>query len=134
MNGQNILITGAAGYLGSLLVEELSRSPELEKAGNVIAMDVREVRPAERKNRITYLTKDIRDGRLTGIFREYAVDTVVHLASIVTPGKKQDREFEYSVDVLGTEAVLRACTESSVKKIIVSSSGAAYGYHADNPP
>ena len=134
MNGRSILVTGAAGYLGSLLVEELSRSPELARAGGVIAMDVREVGPAEKKDRVTYLKQDIRGGDLTRIFREYGVDTVVHLASIVTPGKKSDREFEYSVDVLGTEAVLRACRESAVKKIIVASSGAAYGYHADNPP
>jgi UDP-glucose 4-epimerase len=58
---------------------------------------------------------------------------VVHLASIVTPGKKSDREFEYSVDVLGTENVLRACIEAGVDKLIITSSGAAYGYHPDNP-
>ena len=43
------------------------------------------------------------------------------------------REFEYSVDVLGTENVLQACRAAGVRKIVVSSSGAAYGYHADNP-
>ncbi|OGA34091.1 MAG: epimerase, partial [Betaproteobacteria bacterium RIFCSPLOWO2_12_FULL_64_23] len=57
----------------------------------------------------------------------------VHLASIVTPGKNSKREFEYSVDVLGTENLLRACLAAAVRKIVVSSSGAAYGYHADNP-
>jgi len=35
--------------------------------------------------------------------------------------------------VLGTESVLKACVAAGVKKIIVSSSGAAYGYYADNP-
>jgi len=58
---------------------------------------------------------------------------VVHLASIVTPGKHSNREFEYSVDVLGTENVLKACLAAGIGKIIVTSSGAAYGYHADNP-
>ncbi|MCZ7656317.1 MAG: NAD-dependent epimerase/dehydratase family protein, partial [Rhodocyclaceae bacterium] len=56
-----------------------------------------------------------------------------HLASIVTPGRESNREFEFSVDVKGTENVLIACTTTGVKKIIVSSSGAASGYHADNP-
>ena len=60
-------------------------------------------------------------------------DTVVHLAAIVTPGKHGNREFEYSVDVPGTENVLKACLAAGVRKIIVSSSGAAYGYHPDNP-
>jgi UDP-glucose 4-epimerase len=61
------------------------------------------------------------------------VDTVVHLAAIVTPGPKSNRELEYSVDVLGTRNVLEACLAAGVRKIIVTSSGAAYGYYADNP-
>lgn len=76
---------------------------------------------------------DIRSEKVADIFKEYQVDTVVHLASIVTPGKKKDREFEYSVDVLGTENVLQACIKNKVKKIIITSSGAAYGYYPDNP-
>jgi UDP-glucose 4-epimerase len=63
----------------------------------------------------------------------HAVDSVVHLASIVTPGKGSSREFEYSVDVLGSKNVLAACVATGVKHIVVSSSGAAYGYHADHP-
>jgi UDP-glucose 4-epimerase len=58
---------------------------------------------------------------------------VVHLAAIVTPGPKSNREFEYSVDVLGTRNVLEACVASGVRRIVVTSSGAAYGYHADSP-
>jgi UDP-glucose 4-epimerase len=37
------------------------------------------------------------------------------------------------VDVLGTKNVLEACIAAGVRRIIVTSSGAAYGYHADNP-
>jgi UDP-glucose 4-epimerase len=33
----------------------------------------------------------------------------------------------------GTRNVLDACVAHGVKHLIVSSSGAAYGYHADNP-
>jgi UDP-glucose 4-epimerase len=40
---------------------------------------------------------------------------------------------EYRVDVLGTENVLAACSAAGVRKLIYTSSGAAYGYHADNP-
>lgn len=58
---------------------------------------------------------------------------MVHLASIVTPGKGSSREFEYSVDVLGSQNVLDACVATGLKQLVVSSSGAAYGYHANNP-
>ena len=57
----------------------------------------------------------------------------MHLASIVTPGKDSTRELEYAVDVDGTRHVLDACLAHGVRRVVVSSSGAAYGYHADNP-
>ena len=57
----------------------------------------------------------------------------MHLASIVTPGKDSRRDFEYDVDVNGTRNLLQACVQQGVQRIVVSSSGAAYGYHADNP-
>jgi len=44
-----------------------------------------------------------------------------------------DPELDYSVDVLGTQNVLKACVASGVKQLVVTSSGAAYGYYADNP-
>jgi UDP-glucose 4-epimerase len=72
-------------------------------------------------------------GELAELFKSKAPKTVVHLASIVTPAKDSNREFEYSVDVLGTENVLKACLAAGVEKIVVTSSGAAYGYHPDNP-
>ena len=59
--------------------------------------------------------------------------TVVPLASIVTPQKGSDREFEHPDEVGGTRNVLGACAAAGVAHIVISSSGAAYGYHADNP-
>jgi UDP-glucose 4-epimerase len=58
---------------------------------------------------------------------------VVHLAAIVSPGKKPDRSLEYSIDVGGTRNVLEASLAAGVSKVVVSSSGAAYGYYPDNP-
>ena len=129
MGAPRVLVTGAAGYLGSQLVAALAaRGP-----GALVAMDVREIAQQQRLPQVQYETADIRAPGLDALLERHAIDTVVHLASIVTPGKDSDREFEYSVDVLGTENLLKACVAASVRKIVVSSSGAAYGYHADNP-
>jgi UDP-glucose 4-epimerase len=131
MNANPVLITGAAGYLGSQLLAALAADPAA--AGRIVAVDVRDI-PAERRLAgVDYCRADVRAAELAGLFRSKTPRIVVHLASIVTPGKDGNREFEYSVDVVGTENVLKACLAAGVEKIIVTSSGAAYGYHPDNP-
>ncbi len=130
-NRSSVLVTGSEGYLGRQLMEALAG--EREGFQNIVAIDVRDTPQHERQAGIEYLTADIRSPELGNIFGQFHIDTVIHLASIVTPGKKPDREFEYSVDVLGTQNVLEACIASNVGKLIITSSGAAYGYHPDNP-
>ena len=127
----SVLVTGADGYLGRQLMRALAR--ERERFENIVGVDVHDTPQQERQPGIEYLKADIRSPELGHIFQKFHFDQVVHLASIVTPGKKPDREFEYSVDVLGTQNVLEACINASVNKLIITSSGAAYGYHPDNP-
>ncbi|MCJ7452295.1 MAG: NAD-dependent epimerase/dehydratase family protein, partial [Steroidobacteraceae bacterium] len=151
MSGHRVLVTGAAGYLGSTLVGSLAQ--RLPAAGwpagqlgdadgrctsdrgieYIVATDVRETPEADRLPGVEYGVMDVRDRALAETLRQHAIDTVVHLAAIVTPGPKSNRELEYSVDVLGTRNVLEACVTAGVERIVVTSSGAAYGYHADNP-
>jgi UDP-glucose 4-epimerase len=127
---KRVLITGADGFLGRGLVQAMSDAGTFDV---VVATDVRSV-PAERRlQNVHYQTLDVRDQGLTKVLISHEIDTVVHLASIVTPGKDSNREFEYSVDVLGTRNVLDACVQAGVQHIVVSSSGAAYGYYPDNP-
>lgn len=126
---RSVLVTGAAGYLGNLLVQGLAADPgDLEA---IVATDIRE--PAQPIDGVTFVTADVRDSGLVDTLREYSVDVVVHLAAIVSPGKKPDRALEHSIDVGGTRNVLEASLAAGVSKVIVSSSGAAYGYYQDNP-
>ncbi len=127
---RRVLITGADGFLGRSLVAALLQQGGLDA---VVATDVRPVPSERRLPGVVYLEQDVRDPTMGKLFAAHAIDTVVHLASIVTPGKQSSREFEYSVDVLGTRNVLDACVAQGVQHLLVSSSGAAYGYHADNP-
>lgn len=130
----NILITGAAGYIGNQLVQKLEKLIETQaKPWRIIATDIRDQPHYAMGPKTSYHKMDVRASEFTEFMKEQNIDTVIHLATIVTPGKKSNREFEYSVDVLGTKNVLEACTAAGVKRIVVTSSGAAYGYHADNP-
>lgn len=127
MNSRRVLVTGSSGYLGSQVVAALARRADLV----TVALDLRE--PAQRLAGVAYELADIRAPEVDAIVARHRPDVVVHLASIVTPGKNSSREFEYSVDVDGSRNLLQACVRHAVRRIIVSSSGAAYGYHVDNP-
>jgi len=105
----SVLITGASGYIGSALVALLAEDP-----GNlrrIVALDIREVPNEARRDGVQYVTGDIRDRSIEKYVSENEVDTVVHLAAIVSPGKGDTRKFEYSVDVLGTRNILEICLE-----------------------
>lgn len=128
---RSVLITGGSGYLGSLLVAQLAA----DRAGleTLVSLDLQPVPETECLPDVVYEAGDIREPVIANLLHRHRVDTVVHLAAIVTPGKHDSREFLHSVDVGGTENVFAACLDAGVRRFIVTSSGAAYGYYADNP-
>ncbi len=130
--GTRVLVTGGGGYLGSQLVARLAALPAERRPACIVCHDIRDA--SQRLPGVDYAVADIRAPGMAGIVSQHRIDTVVHLASIVTPGKGSRREFEYDVDVNGTRNVLEACVQHGVRRVVVSSSGAAYGYHADNAP
>lgn len=121
-----VLITGGGGFLGSHVARALAAREDVEL---VVAADLR---PSTPSDGITEERLDVTDpAAIAPVLRRHRIDTVVHLAAIVNPGR--DVDLEYRVDVTGAENVLAACVDADVRRIVVSSSGAAYGYHADNP-
>jgi nucleoside-diphosphate-sugar epimerase len=104
----NVLLTGAFGSLGSLVIEKL-----LERGHRVVAFDVpskpnRKVarRFAARPNLET-VWGDIRDeDRVTSLV--HRVDAVLHLAALIPPFSEKDPELGFAVNVEGTEHVLAA--------------------------
>lgn len=123
-----VLVTGAAGFIGRSLIAELARG---DANSEIVALDLREVPAHERLANVTYLAGDIRDPALKDIFQQHRPQTIVHLASVVAVGG--DPQLDWEIDVLGTKNVLQCCVDASVEHLIVTSSGAAYGYYADNP-
>ncbi len=127
----SVLVTGAAGYVGRLCVRALSE--RMAELAALTALDWADVAPSERLDGVAYVKRDICDPDLAAVLRVHSVDTVVHLASIVRAPKGAPKDLAHRVDVLGTKNLLEACLAAGVRRLIVTSSGAAYGYHADNP-
>lgn len=124
-----VYVTGGSGFLGSSVVSGLSKLDSVEL---VVSGDLRD--PREKLAGVTYEPLDITDPEaLLPQLRKHRIDVVVHLAAIVNPGPKITRQQEFKVDVEGSRNVIRACLEAGVRRLVVSSSGAAYGYHRDNP-
>lgn len=127
---RRVFITGGAGYLGSKLVRRLIESAQHE----LVVADIRDASPFPESSHLTYQKADVRDAAgINELIARHRPEVVIHLAAIVDPPKGSTREFEYSVDVGGTRNVLDACVKNGVRRIVITSSGAAYGYYADNP-
>ena len=122
-----VLVTGGNGFLGTSVVRGLA-----EAGLSVVSADL--APPGQPVTGVEHVVMDVTDAAaVEAAFAGRAVDVVVHLASIVTPGKDSSRELEHAVDVTGSRHVLDACLAHGVRRVVVSSSGAAYGYHPDNP-
>ncbi len=129
---ERILITGAAGFLGARLLQRIEDNPEMADA--VMATDIRPITPS-RPELVETRILDIRDeAAVHETFDAFSPTTVIHLAAMVTPPPGDTRRLQYEVDVLGTQYVVEACLAQGVTRFLYTSSGAAYGYHPDNPP
>jgi UDP-glucose 4-epimerase len=125
----SVLVTGAAGYLGGVVVKWLAA----HGTRRVVALDVRRVPEGERPPEVCFVEADVRSVDFVTLLQEHEVDTVVHLASIVERPVGMSAATAQDIDVGGTRRLLTACVEAGVEQFVVTSSGAAYGYHSDTP-
>jgi len=134
-----VLVTGAAGFIGSHVVEAL-----LARGDRVVGLDnFDDFYPREVKERnlaavlsapaFQLVEGDVRDAQLlTGLLRPEMV--VVHLAARagVRPSIRHP-ELYTSVNVLGTATVLEAARLAGVRRVAFASSSSVYGDTAPVP-
>jgi UDP-glucose 4-epimerase len=121
-----VLVTGAAGAVGQVLLKELAAA-----GVETLATDIR--RHDDTPDGVGFMKLDVRGNDAKRVISGFKPDVIVHLASIVSPSRGMTREFAHDVDVKGTRNMLDAAINHGVRRLVVTSSGAAYGYHADNP-
>ena len=121
------LITGGSGYIGTRLVDRLSRREDTER---IVICDVAPPRTYVPKSEFQKV--DVRDRQAVRAAVEGAKpDVLVHLAFILNPS--HDEAFMYDVDVNGTSNVLDAAAAAGVGQVLVTTSAVAYGAFPDNP-
>jgi UDP-glucose 4-epimerase len=121
------VITGGSGYIGSRLVDLLSRREETER---IVICDL--APPAAYRPKTEFEWVDVRDREsVRTVLARSEADALVHLAFILNPS--HDEHLMYDVDVNGTHNVLEAAAAAGTRQVLVTSSSTAYGAFPDNP-
>ena len=132
---KNVLVTGAAGFLGSHL------TMKLVDLGACVTILERDFTPKSYLVKMGYVRRvnrvrgDVRDYSLIErALAEYEIDLVFHIAaqSIVSIGEKMPIQ-TFEQNIIGTAKVLEACRHAGVKRVLVATSDKAYGTCADLP-
>ena len=138
---ERILVTGAAGFLGSTLVDRL-----LAEGREVVGLDSFDpFYPEDQKQRnlasalgaatFQLVRGDIRNAdSVASLFNETRFDSVVHLAALagVRPSLERPAVFA-DVNVHGTTVVLKAAVNHGNPRVVFASSSSVYGEREDGP-
>ena len=121
---KNILITGGAGYIGSHVSEILVKNKKKIYIVDNLSTGHRSLINKKAK----FFKLNIQNNKtVKKIIKENKIDSVIHLAAnlIISEGEKYPKKY-YMNNVLGTQNLLKACSNSTIKNFIFSSTAAIY--------
>jgi len=126
-----VLVTGGAGYIGSVVVEELLRDGHTVVVYDSLYKGHRGAVAPE----AAFVWGDLLDGAaLRGALRAHGVEAVVHMAADSLVGESvQDPAKYYRNNVVAGLALLEAMRECGVARLVFSSTAAVYGEPAKQP-
>ena len=127
----NVLVTGGAGYIGSVVVERL-----VEKGHRAVAFDnLSRGHRAAVVEGASLVVADLHDQQaLVGAIRDYQVDAVIHMAAHSQVGESVvNPHIYFSNNLSGGISLLEAMLATDVKRIVFSSTCAVYGEPAAMP-
>lgn len=119
-----VLVTGGAGYIGSHTVRELSAA-----GYEVLIYDSLEKGNAQAVPNYRLIVGDLHDGlKLDRVFREFAIDAVVHFAAYIEAGESVTDPGKYfQNNTSGTLSLLQSMVRNEVRQLVFSSTAAVYG-------
>ncbi len=120
-----VLVTGGAGYIGSVGVEKL-----LDAGHDVVVLDnMRTGQPASVAPEATIVKGDLRDApTLNDILSRIQPDAVMHFAAAtIVPESVAKPDLYYGINLIGGFNLLEAARAAGVERFVVSSTAAVYG-------
>lgn len=136
-----VLVTGAAGFIGSTLVDRM-----LAEGRTVVGLDSfdpfyrRDFKEANLEtalanDRFELVEGDIRDERAVAeAFGRTEIEGVVHLAALAGVRPSLERPADYAdVNIRGLAVVLGAAASRGVRRVVFASSSSVYGEREDGP-
>jgi len=125
----NFLITGAAGFLGSSLANQLAREGHQVRGLDDLSTGDPQALVAD----VHFTRGDVSDRpKLWTLLQE--VDVVYHLAARVSVPESISYPRDYNnVNVGGTVALMEAMRDVGVRRVVLASSGAVYGDLGEQP-
>ncbi len=129
---QRILVTGAAGQIGSELTPALR---ERHGSDNVVATDLRAPAPGSPLLRGPFDLLDVRDRtRLTEIVTKHRIDTIYHMAAILSATGEASPQLAWDVNINGLVNVLEVARGTGVRRVFCPSSIAVFGPETPRNP
>ncbi len=136
MTAMRALVTGAAGFIGSTLVDRL-----LAEGHTVVGIDnlssgkEANLVSAREQAGFDFVVADIVDHDLVALLREAGPEVVFHLAAQIDVRRSvTDPEFDAMANVVGTVRLAEAARRAGVRKVVhTSSGGSIYGVPAAYP-
>jgi UDP-glucose 4-epimerase len=125
-----IFVTGGAGYIGSHCVKMLSKQND-----QIIVYDNLSRGHREMATGCRFIEGDLSETeRISGILKEYGVETVIHFAASSLVGESEEIPHQYyRNNVANGISLLDAMLRSGVQQIVFSSSAAVYGEPSSIP-
>ncbi len=121
----NVLVTGGAGYVGSVATEAL-----LARGHHVVVVD--DLRTGHRDavpDGAAFVLADVADAELVGYaLEEHGVEAILHFAAASLVGESMTAPLDYfDNNVTGALRLWRTALRHGVKRVVVSSTAALYG-------
>jgi nucleoside-diphosphate-sugar epimerase len=126
---KRVLVTGATGQIGS----ELTMALRTRYGGDQVIAGGRKTKPSEAlRNSGPFEAVDCLDSSaVAGVVRRYGVDTIYHLAAILSAVAEADPAHAWNVNINGLRNVLDVAREHRCAVFVPSSIGA---FGASTPP